>query len=154
MTNFEIKSMVTSQKGIDFIIKEEGIVLKPYLDAVKKPTIGVGSTFWEDGTPVNMTDKPITKERAMSLFKTTLKRYEAQVNKSVTRPINQNQFDALVSLCYNIGTNGFAGATVPKKVQANPCDPEIRYWFEAWRNSGGKPILLGRRQREATFYFS
>lgn len=146
--------MKTSQKGIDFIIKEEGIVLKPYLDSVKKPTIGIGSTYWEDGTPVKMTDKPITRDRAISLFQNTLKRYEAQVNKTVTRPINQNQFDALVSLCYNIGTAGFAGATVGKKVQANPCDPDIRYWIEAWRNAGGKPILLGRRQREADLYFS
>lgn len=146
--------MKTSAKGIDFIIKEEGVVLKPYLDSVKKPTIGIGSTYWEDGTPVKMTDKPITRERAISLFQNTLKRYEAQVNKTVTRPINQNQFDALVSLCYNIGTTGFAGATVGKKVQANPCDPDIRYWIEAWRNAGGKPILLGRRQREADLYFS
>lgn len=146
--------MTTSQKGIDFIIKEEGIVLKPYLDSVKKPTIGVGSTYWEDGRPVSMSDKPITRDRAILLFKTTLKRYEAQVNKSITRPINQNQFDACVSLCYNIGTNGFSSSTVAKKVQLNPCDPDIRQWFEAWRNAGGKPILLARRKREANLYFS
>lgn len=146
--------MTTSQKGIDFISKEEGLVLHPYLDSVKKPTIGIGSTYWEDGRPVSMSDKPITKERAFELFRTTLKRYEAQVNKSVPRPINQNQFDALVSLCYNIGTAGFASSTVAKKVNANPCDPEIRTWFEAWRNAGGKPILLSRRKREAILYFS
>jgi lysozyme len=146
--------MTTSQKGIDFIAKEEGLVLKPYLDSVKKPTIGIGSTYWEDGRPVSMSDKPITKERAFELFRTTLKRYEAQVNKSIPRPINQNQFDALVSLCYNIGTSGFASSTVAKRVNANPCDPSIREWFEAWRNAGGKPILLSRRKREATLYFS
>lgn len=146
--------MTTSQKGIDFISKEEGLVLKVYFDSVGKATIGYGSTFYEDGSPVKTTDRPITKERALSLFHTTLKRYETQVNKSITRPINQNQFDALVSLCYNIGTNGFAGATVVKKVNANPCDPEIRTWIEAWKNAGGKPILLARRKREANLYFS
>lgn len=146
--------MVTSQKGIDFIVKEEGIVLKPYLDSVKKATIGIGSTYWEDGRPVSMSDKPITKDRAIQLFKTTLKRYEDQVNKSVPRPINQNQFDALVSLCYNIGTYGLAGSTVVKKVNANPCDPDIRNWIEVWKNAGGKPILLSRRKREANLYFS
>lgn len=146
--------MITSQKGLAFIEKEEGMVLRPYLDSVKKPTIGIGSTYWEDGSPVKMSDKPITKERAYELFKVTLRRYEAQVNKSITRAINQNQFDALVSLCYNIGTNGFAGSTVAKKVNANPCDPDIRQWFEAWRNAGGKPILLSRRKREATLYYS
>ena len=146
--------MELSEKGINFVTKEEGVILKPYLDSVKKPTIGIGSTYWEDGTPVKMTDKPITRDRAIQLFKATLKRYEAQVNKSITREINQNQFDALVSLCYNIGTAGFAGSTVVKKINNNPCDPEIRRWIEVWRNAGGKPILLKRRQREANLYFS
>lgn len=135
-------------------MKEEGVILHPYLDSAKKPTIGVGSTYWEDGTPVKMTDKNITHDRALSLFKTTLKRYEAQVNASLKRVINQNQYDALVSLCYNIGTNGFKDSTVIKRVNANPCDPTIRDAFEMWRNAGGKPVLLGRRRREATLYFS
>jgi len=144
----------TSKKGIDFIVNEEGLVLQPYLDSVKKPTIGIGSTYWEDGRPVSMSDKLITRERAVALFMNTLRRYEAQVNASIKSNINQNQFDALVSLCYNIGTAGFAGSTVVKRVNANAADPEIRYWIEAWRNAGGKPILLGRRKREATLYFS
>jgi lysozyme len=148
------KVRTTSKKGIDFIVNEEGLVLRPYLDSVKKPTIGIGSTYWEDGRPVSMSDKPITRERAVALFMNTLRRYEAQVNASIKSNINQNQFDALVSLCYNIGTAGFAGATVVKRVNANTSDPEIRYWIEAWRNAGGKPILLGRRKREATLYFS
>lgn len=146
--------MKTSERGVAFIANEEGLILHPYLDSVKKPTIGIGSTYWEDGTPVKMTDKPITKERALSLFQTTLKRYEAQVNASIKAPINQNQFDALLSLCYNIGTAGFAGATVVKKVNANPTDPSIKTWIEAWKNAGGKPILLSRRQRESKLYFS
>lgn len=146
--------MTTSAKGLSFLMKEEGVILHPYLDSAKKPTIGVGSTYWEDGTPVKMTDKNITHDRALSLFKTTLKRYEAQVNASLKRVINQNQYDALVSLCYNIGTNGFKDSTVIKRVNANPCDPTIRDAFEMWRNAGGKPVLLGRRRREATLYFS
>lgn len=146
--------MITSQNGIDFISKEEGLILHPYLDSINKPTIGIGSTYYEDGRPVSMSDNSITKERAFELFRTTLKRYEAQVNKSIRRPIDQNQFDALVSLCYNIGTNGFAGSTVVKKVNANPSDSDIRQCFEAWKNAGGKPILLSRRKREADLYFS
>lgn len=146
--------MKTSAKGIDFIVKEEGVVLHPYKDARGIPTIGVGSTYWEDGRKVSMSDEPITKDRAFDLFSYTLKRYEAQVNESVNRPINQNQFDALVSLCYNIGTDGFKSSTVAKLVKANPCDPNIRQWFEAWRFADKKPILLERRKREHKLYFS
>lgn len=144
----------TSTNGLRFLESEEGCILHPYLDSVKKPTIGYGSTYWEDGTPVKMTDKPITKARAVALFVNTLKRYEAQVNTSIKSKINQNQFDAMVSLCYNIGTNGFKDSTVVRRVNADPNDPNIREAFLMWRNAGGEPILLGRRKREAALYFT
>lgn len=145
--------MITSANGIDFLGQEEGLVLHPYLDAIGRPTIGYGSTYWEDGTPVQMTDPPITKERADQLFRITLKVYEGQVNTSIKRAINQNQFDALVSLCYNIGTAGFAGSTLVERVNSNPNDPMIEDAFLMWRYAGGKPILLGRRKREVGLYF-
>lgn len=149
-----LSSMNTSAKGLDFIIKEEGLILHPYKDAAGYPTIGIGSRYYEDGTPVKMTDKSITRDRAIQIFKVTLKYYEAQVNKSITRCINQNQFDALTSMCYNIGVNGFAGSTAVKIINQNPCDPKIGYYIQQWRNAGGKPILLGRRQRETNLYYS
>lgn len=149
----EIKTI--SDKGIDFIAKEEGLILHPYKDAVGIPTIGIGNTYYENGERVKMTDPPITKERAKKLFKNVVQHYEAAV-WSVTRDdINQNQFDALVSLAYNIGIPGFKGSTVLKRVNTNPSDPRIRQAFELWRNAGSKKgILLGRRQREADLYFS
>jgi lysozyme len=148
----EIKQM--DKKGLDFLILEEGIKLKPYLDFANVPTIGVGCTYYEDGTRVKMTDPAITRERAESLFKNVLKNYETTV-WSVTRDdISQNQFNALVSICFNIGVNGFKGSTLLKRVNANPNDPNITEAFKMWRNSAGKPILLGRRIREAKLYFS
>lgn len=151
-TTCEIKT--ASANGIDFLIKEEGLILKPYLDSVGIPTIGIGNTYYEDGTRVKMTDKPITRERAINLFKNVLQHYETTV-WSVTRDdINQNQFDALVSLCYNIGVGGFKGSTVVKRVNKNPNDSTIKEAFEMWKNAGGKPILLNRRRRETKLYFS
>jgi lysozyme len=148
----EIKTV--SPEGIEFLIAEEGLILKPYKDSVGIPTIGIGCTYYEDGRRVKMTDPPITKERAIRLFRNVLKLYEMAV-WSVTRDdINQNQFNALVSLCYNIGANGFKGSTVVKRVNKNPKDPEIKSAFLMWKNAGGKPILLGRRKREAALYFS
>jgi lysozyme len=147
----EIKSM--NQEGLNFLIKEEGLVLKPYLDSVGVPTIGVGSTYYEDGSKVKMTDKPITKERAIQLFKNLLKNYELAVYSSTRDDINQNQFNALVSICYNIGVFGFKGSTLLKRVNKNPNDSTIKQAFQMWRNAGGKPILLGRRNREAALYF-
>lgn len=148
----EIKTV--SDKGIDFLIKEEGLILHPYRDSVGIPTIGIGNTYWEDGTRVKMTDKPITKERAIQLFRSVLQHYETAVWSITRDDINQNQFDSLVSLCYNIGVGGFKGSTVVKRVNANPSDPSIKGAFEMWSKAGGKPILLNRRRREAKLYFS
>jgi lysozyme len=148
----EIRLM--DDKGLEFLIKEEGLRLKPYLDSRKIPTIGIGCTYYEDGTKVKMTDPSISKERALSLFKNIREFYEKAVYSVTRDDINQNQFNSLTSICYNIGIQGFKGSTLLKRVNADPNDPRITEAFKMWRNSGGKPILLGRRIREAKLYFS
>ena len=148
----EIKNI--SRKGLLFIGKEEGCILKPYLDAVGVPTIGYGNTYYENGVRVTMKDPAITKERALSLFLNTLSFYEKGVWSNTRDDINQNQFDALVSLTYNIGVNAFKGSTVLRLVNKNPADLKITNAFKMWKNAGGKPILLNRRIREANLYFS
>lgn len=148
----EIKKV--SDKGLDFLAKEEGCVLRPYKDAVGIPTIGIGCTYYEDGSRVKMTDSPISRERAYQLFRNLLDTYEKGV-WSVTRDdINQNQFDALVSICFNIGVAGFKASTLLKRVNKNPNDPAITEAFEMWRNAANKKnLLLARRKREAKLYF-
>jgi lysozyme len=148
----EIKKV--SKRGLDFIGKEEGLRLKPYLCSAKVPTIGYGSTFYENGTKVRMSDPAITKQRAEQLFLNTLKHYEMCVYTSTRDDINQNQFDALVSLCYNIGTHAFKKSTLLKRINKNPKGADIEAAFLMWRNAGGKPILLNRRKREYALYCS
>lgn len=143
-----------SARGIEFLIAEEGLRLKPYLDSVKIPTIGVGCTYYESGKRVTMQDPAITKERAIELFRNLLKSYELAVYSTTRDDLNQNQFDALVSLCFNIGVSAFKGSTVLKRVNKNPLDKTIADAFLMWKNAGGKPILLKRRQREAELYFT
>lgn len=144
--------MKTSQKGLEFLHREEGLRLKAYLDSAGIPTIGYGNTYYENGSKVKMGDS-ITKERADSLFELVLKQFENAVNKAVKVQLTQNQFDALVSFTYNVGIAALNRSTLLKKINANPCDPTITSSFEAWKNAGGKPILLKRRQREAALYF-
>jgi lysozyme len=90
----------------------------------------------------------------LELFKNVLLNYELAVYSSTRDDINQNQFDSLVSLAFNIGTGAFKKSTLLKKVNANPNDPAIKGAFEMWKNAGGMPILLKRRQREAALYFT
>jgi len=141
-----------SPNGLKFISKEEGMVLKPYKCSAGVPTIGIGSTYYENGSKVKMTDAPISESRALELFKNVLKSYELAVYSSTRDDINQNQFDSLVSIAFNIGTGAFKKSTLLKKVNANPNDITIGAAFEAWKNAGGKPILLNRRKREYQLY--
>ena len=144
----EIKEL--SDYGVKFLMSNEGVILHPYLDTKGIPTIGVGNTFYEDGSKVKMTDPPITKERAMELFKYILKMYELAVYSNTRDDINQNQFDALVSLCYNIGVNGFKNSTLVKKINNNSDDVVVKAAFLMWKNP---PEIMGRRNREVALYF-
>lgn len=144
----EIKHM--DKAGLDFLINEEGIRLKPYLDSVGIPTIGIGMTYYPaTGKRVTMQDKEITRQEALEMFIQILKPYEISVWSITRDDINQNQFNALVSLCYNIGINGFRNSTVVKRVNINPLDFNIGAGFMLWQ----KPkILKERRQREVKLY--
>lgn len=144
----EIKEL--SDYGIKFLMSNEGVILHPYLDTKGIPTIGVGNTFYEDGSKVKITDPPITKERAMELFKYILKNYELAVYSNTRDDINQNQFDALVSICYNIGVTGFKNSTLVKKINNNSDDVVVKAAFLMWKNP---PEIMGRRNREVALYF-
>lgn len=145
----EIKQM--SDNGLKFLMNNEGVVLKPYLDTKGIPTIGVGNTFYEDGSKVKMTDPPITEKRAMELFRWILKQYELAVYSNTRDDINQNQFDALVSFTYNVGVTAFKNSTLLKRINANTSQQSITNAFMMWN----KPKeIIGRRKREVELYFS
>ncbi len=70
--------------------------------------------------------------------------------------LRQQQFDALVSFTYNVGTGAFSTSTLLKKVRVNPDDPTIRDEFMRWVYVNGEVSqgLVNRREAEADFYFS
>ena len=143
------------QKGLDFIINEEGVVLHPYLDSVGIPTIGVGCTYYKGGTKVKMTDPSITKEQAIDMFKNIVKTYELGVYSVTRDDITQNQFNALVSFTYNEGVNAFKHSTLLKLVNRNPNDNNITHEFLQWTRAGSDTNRLkSRRIHEAQLYFT
>jgi lysozyme len=151
----EIKKM--DKAGIDALIFEEGLKLKPYRDKAGVPTIGIGMTYYpETGKRVSMADKPLAgKAEALRQFYMILKPYETTVWSATRDDITQNQFNALTLTCYNIGQKHFKDSTLLKRVNANPLDfPGIEEAFEMWRYSDGEPILLERRKREFKIYIS
>lgn len=148
--------MKISNKGLELIKTFEGLSLKPYLDAVNIPTIGFGNTFYENMKKVTLQDEPITRERADSLFNFLVTtNYVNVVNRLVIVDINQNQFDALVSFVYNLGSGNFEKSTLLKKVnQSDFIGASLE--FEKWNRAGGKVLngLTKRRLSEKELFLS
>lgn len=140
--------MKTSDNGIEFIKKHEGLRLKAYLCPAGKPTIGYGHT---EGVKPGQT---ITEEEAEQLLREDLIVVENEINKH-NLDINQNQFDALVSFVYNVGVGNFRTSTLLKKIKTDPNDKTIANEFKRWVYSNGKklPGLAKRREEEAKLYF-
>lgn len=139
-----------STRGIELLAELEGLRLKPYLCPAKVPTIGLGNTFYENGTKVTMKDKAITKDEAYHLFFLIAKKFENTLNANLPNNLTQNQFDALFCFCYNVGQGGFKGSELLKQIKLDPNDKDkITVCFLNWK---GK-VLLGRRKKEIARYF-
>ena len=152
--------MKLSPNGFLLIAEFEGLRLSPYYATAEEKakgivTIGYGSTFYPNGTKVKITDPPITKTKAMELLQITANSFAEKVNDLIKKEVNQNQFDALVSLSYNIGIGAFKTSSVLRLVNSNPKDPNIKNWFLVWNKQAGKVLsgLTARREKEVKLYF-
>ncbi|MDO3663431.1 lysozyme [Acinetobacter higginsii] len=145
-------SMTTSQIGINLITSFEDLVLTAYDDGVGVWTIGFGTTVYPNGVKVKRGDT-CTKAQAMTFFQHDLRRFEAAVNQAVKVVVNQNQFDALVSLTYNIGEAAFKGSTLLKKLNAKNYIGAADQ-FPQWNKGGGKVMkgLVRRRAAERELF--
>lgn len=141
--------MKISERGIEFIIKEEGEVLTAYICPAGVWTIGVGHT----GKDVKGGMK-ITKEQSRELLKSDLSRFEKAVNTYIKQELKQAQFDALTSLSFNIGVGNFSKSTLVRKINAKASITEIEKEFRRWVYANGKilPGLKARREREIKLY--
>lgn len=137
--------MKTSEKGIDLIINFEGFCSEATkcLKSEKYYTIGFGHY----GKDVKENDT-ITKSKAVDLLKSDLEKFEKKVNKYSAYDFTQNEFDALVSFCYNVGNIDqlTAKGTRTKK--------EIADKMLLYCKSGGKVIrgLQKRREKERALF--
>jgi lysozyme len=140
------KEMRTSQRGIDLIKEFEGYSERVYMCAGGKYTIGYGHTR---GVEVGDT---CTREQAEKYLREDLRDAEETVLALITVPLSQNQFDALVSLVYNIGSGNFYDSTIRRVINLNIGDiEEYRLAWMMWKKSRGKVLKGLIRRREAEF---
>ena len=140
--------MLVSVPGLAAIQRHEGLRLDAYQDSAGVWTIGYGSTEYADGTPVRQGDMLQSNAAADALFRETLREYESAVSRSVLVPLSQLQFDALVSLAYNIGTQAFRESTLLKRLNTHDYAGAANE-FLRWNKAGGQVLEGLRRRREA-----
>lgn len=145
-----VEQMQISDKGVELIARYEGCRLEAYTCAAGVWTIGYGHT-----AGVKPGDRLTSEEEAKALLKEDLHKYGGYVNacvenRLITFVLNQNQFDALTSFCYNCGkgnleklVNGRDAATVADKLLL-------------YNKGGGKvlPGLVRRREEERSLFLS
>ncbi len=158
--------MKMSDDGINMLKKLEGSVTKDdkhviYDDKTGKPvdtnkhlpsgaTIGYGHLI-KNGEDFR---NGISEAKATELLRTDIAIAERAVRDNITVPLSQNQFDALTSLAYNIGTKNFADSTVVKYVNnpdlKNTTYPTLESAWKTWNKSGGHVMtgLSNRRNEE------
>lgn len=137
-----MKKMTTSRLGLRLIKDFEGLKLKAYLCPAGVPTIGYGHT---KGVKMGMT---ITEAQAEDYLVEDVGPAERILN-AVGVNFRQEQFDALVSFIFNLGSGNLRNSTLLKKIVADKSDQEIAAEFVKWVNAAGKPLVGLKRRRVA-----
>ena len=145
--------MEINKAGKDLIKRFEGCKLKAYKCPANVWTIGYGNTFYEDGTKVKEGDV-ITQERAEELFDIIISDFVRMTDALVKSNVTENNFSALVSFTFNVGTGNLKRSTLLRKVNANPKDPTIAAEFNKWVRANDRVLqgLVKRRKAEAKLY--
>lgn len=139
-------------KDLNIIKEFEGLRLEAYDDGIGVFTVGYGTTRYPNGNKVKRGDK-ITLEQAEQYLRHDLSNFEDTVNSLVKVPLTQNQFDALTSLVYNIGSGAFSKSTLLKKLNAKDYKGAADQ-FLVWNKAGGRTLqgLTNRRTKERQLF--
>ncbi|WP_151838121.1 MULTISPECIES: lysozyme [unclassified Acinetobacter] len=139
-TKFLVVGLAASAAFFTSLIEYEGFKPKPYVPTKGDvPTIGIGSTQYEDGTRVKMTDKPITQARAVQIAKAHISKDEAVFRKSLTGvKLSQVEYDLYLDFMYQFGQSAWSGSSMRKQLIQNKhrqaCDSLLKWKYVAKRD--------------------
>lgn len=154
--------MQMSENGKNLLSVWEGLDLNVYRDVAGLATIGVGHLLTKDelssgkiyirGVPVNY-GNGLTREQVLDLLGQDLDKFEQAVAASVRVPVNQNQFDALVSFSFNVGAEAFKNSTLLKLLNQGKYQ-EVPTQLLRWVYAGGQVArgLYNRREKEIALW--
>ena len=147
--------MKTNRAGIELIQAWEGCRLTAYPDPATDGdpwTIGYGHTSMA-GEPHVTKGMTISQDQAAAILERDLVKYEVAVSKLMTRNPNENQFSAMVSLCFNIGPGNMAKSSVVRLFNAGDVQGAADA-FRMWNKAAGKVMkgLVNRRESERLLF--
>ena len=151
------ENLYTCNEGLRLITQFEGAPrLKARLCEGGAWELSYGVTFDLDGSPFQEGDT-CTEDRAMTLFRNALERFEVAVRDMVTVPLTQYQFSSLVAFCYNVGEVNAATSTVIRETNLRRFEDAAAafgMWIFATKNGHKQALrgLLRRRYAEACLY--
>lgn len=158
------KKKSLSSIGFELIKQFEGlhdgnkatVRLEPQKDAVGLYTLGYGARYDKDGKLVTEATKAISKAEAEALLRRDISIAELFVDKVVTCPLSQNQYDALCSLVYNIGSGNFERSTLLQNINNGAPVTEGNFTSWSYARKDGQLVqfkgLINRRKAEYALF--
>lgn len=132
----------------------EGLYLRPYLCPAGVPTVGYGATYYEDGTRVQLTDLPITRERAEQLLRWMVRtKYLPAVLRLCPGVDNADRLAALIDFTFNLGAGNLRASNLRRRVNARDYDA-VPDEMRKWNKAGGRVLrgLVLRREAEIAVF--
>jgi|SoiMethySBSTD1v2_1073268.scaffolds.fasta_scaffold83106_3 lysozyme len=154
--------MKMSEHGQQLLMQWEGFKPKVYKDSAGLDTIGVGHLLTPQERSSGAIDiggasvayaSGLSQQQVCDLLAQDLTRYETAVQDKVGNGLEQNQFDALVSFCFNVGIGAFGNSTVLKCINAGSL-ADVPDELRRWTTAGGKVVqgLANRRENEVKLW--
>lgn len=154
--------MKTSERGKKLFAEWEGIRHQVYLDSGGCPTIGIGHLLTRSerlsgkiaiGGKLGDYREGLTEQQCWDLLEEDLAWAERAVNDLVRFPLNQNQFDALVSFVSNVGRRAFADSTLLKLLNQGYYE-SVPTQLSRWNRDNGFVVagLTNRRNKEIALW--
>jgi len=140
-----------TNEGLNLIKRFEGLSTNTYICPAGYPTIGYGHVVKEH--EIEQFKNGITESQAKDLLRHDVQEAERAVLRLITVPLTENQFDALVSFTYNLGSGALQRSTLRWKVNREE-HADAPAEFIKWVCAGGRKLegLIKRREAEAELY--
>lgn len=147
--------MKAGKKCLEMLAHHEGIRQKPYRDCVGLWTVGIGHLIGDGRSLPDSWNRTFSLEEVYAILAADVSRFEQGITRLITCPLNQNQFDALVSFSFNLGLGCLQRSSIRQKLNRKDYVGAMES-LRKYNKVGGKVVrgLDNRRKDEATLFLS